>query len=166
MAAVVSVVQNCGSTYSGYANEAAKNISYMLPIDSCTANRSDYPMTIPNAGTKFSYEVYIRCRLDLAPANQVDNFKVWYVGGMPSDHTLTVNSDIVNNYSAPINFQSSKGTRVDFTTKNSEGNSIALNGVLTNVGDYTSYLVFQLEVESTAQTGNHEVDYIIQYDEF
>lgn len=167
MAAVISVVQNAGQSYAGYAQEVAKNISYLLPVDSATANKTAYPMTVPDSGTRYSYEVWIRLRCDLAPSDRVENFLVWYVSGMPgSGYTLTVNSDVVNTYAAPTNFQSTKGTRVDFTTKNAEENSIALNGMLQNVGEYTSWLVFQLEIVSTAPTGSYEVDYIIQYDEF
>lgn len=166
MAAVISVVQNAGQSYAGYAQEVAKNISYFLPIDSATASKNSYPMTVPESGTRYSFEVWIRCRCDLAPNDRVENFLVWYVSGMPgSGYTLTVNSDVVNAYQAPTNFQSIRGTRVDFTTKNAEGSSIALNGTLQNVGDYTSWIIFQLEIISTAPTGSYNVDYIIQYDE-
>ncbi len=167
MSAVISVVQDAGESYAGYAQEVAKNISYFLPIDSATANRTQYPMQLPESGTRYSYEVYIRCRCDLAPNSLVDNFKVWYSSGMPvSGYVITVNSDDVTTYQTPLQNQSARGTRVSFQTKNSEPNSIALSGTLTDVGDYTSWLVFQLEIVDTAPTGNYEVEYIIQYDEY
>jgi hypothetical protein len=166
MAAVISVVQNCGASYGGAVNEVAKSIFYMLPISSCTANKSAYPMSIPDSGTIYSYEVYLRCRCDLAPSSRCENFIAWYNSGMPgSGYKMTVNSDVVNAYEEPVDVLSSKGTRIDFTTKSAEENSIALNGTLQNVGDYTSYLVFQLEVYSTADTGEFDVDWYIQYDE-
>lgn len=166
MAAVISVVQNCGASYGGAANEVAKNIFYMLPISSCTANKNAYPMSVPKSGTIYSYEVYLRCRCDLAPNSLCENFIAWYDSGMPGEgYKMTVNSDVVNVYDEPVDVLSSKGTRIDFTTKATEGNSIALNGTLQNVGDYTSYLVFQLEVYSTADTGDFDVDWYIQFDE-
>jgi len=167
MSAVISVVQNAGQSYAEYAQEVAKEISYLLPIDSATANKTNNPITIPESGTGYSYEVWIRCRCDLAPNDRVENFKAWYDSGMPgSGYTLTVNSSVVNTYNAPADSQSVRGSRVDFTTKNAEGSSIALNGTLQNVGDYTSWLVFQLEVVPSADTGVFGVDYIIQYDEY
>jgi len=167
MSALISVCQDSGESYAGYSQEVAKNISYFLPIDSATANKIAYPMQLPSVGTRYSYELYIRCRCDLTPNSQVNNFKVWYVSGLPTPgYTITVNSGIISTYAAPVDLLSTRGTRIDFTTKNSELNSIALDGTLININDYTSWLVFQLEVLATANTGNHDVDYIIQYDEY
>ena len=166
MSAVISIVQNSGESYAGYSQETAKSIFYFLPIDSSTANKSNYPLQVPDAGTLYSFEAYLRCRCDLAPVTSCDNFKVWYDSGIPvTGYTITVNSDLVSAYEAPIDVLSSRGTRIDFITKNAEGNSIALTGSLVDVGDYTSYLVFQLEVVSTGALGNYNVDFIIQYDE-
>jgi hypothetical protein len=167
MSSVISIVQNAGQSYAGAAQEVAKNISYLIQQDSATVNKTASPMTVPEAGTRYSYEVWIRLRCDLAPNVRVDSIKAWYDSGMPaSGYNLTVNSDVINSYQAPVNIQSTRGTRVEFDTKNSEGNSISLDGTLTDVGDYSSWLVFQLEVLSTAETGNFEIEYTIQYDEY
>jgi len=167
MSAVISVVQNCGENYAGYSQEVAKSISYLLSIDNCTANKNDNPIEIPSIGTNYSYETWIRLRCDLAPNNYINNIKVWYDSGMPaSGYLLTVNDNAINTYQKPVNLVSSQGNRVDFTTKNSEENSIILSGTLSDVGDYTSYLVFQVEVLSTAEPGGYGVDYLIQYDEY
>lgn len=166
MAATIAVVQNWGWASASYYGEVAKNISNMISIDDGMAAKDDYPVRIPLTGTFYSYETWIRCRCDAAPSNFCNNFKAWYDSGMPSPgFLLTVNSSIVNTYQQPVNVQSSRGTRVDFTTKNAEGTSIALDGELVNIGDYTSWLVFQLEVVNTASLGEYAVDYIIQYDE-
>jgi len=166
MSAVISVVQNAGHTYAGAEQEIAKNISNLITIDNASATKTAYPMGVPTVGKNYSFEVWIRCRCDLAPNVKCDNFKAWYDSGMPvSGYNMTVNSDAVSSYVAPIAVESSQGTRIDFTTKTATGNSIALSGDLVNIGDYTSWLVFQLEVLTTADTGNFEVDYIIEYDE-
>jgi hypothetical protein len=166
MAAVISVVQNAGQSYASYAQEVAKNISYLLPIDSATANKTTSPLYLPSEGTIYSYEVYIRCRCDLAPVNYVNNFKVWCDSGLPlSNQILTVNSDDVSVYAAPVNTQSTRGTRADFVNYTDVDNSISLVGNLVNIGDYTSWLVFQLELSAGADTGNFDVEYTIQYDE-
>jgi hypothetical protein len=166
MSALISVVQNAGLVYSGASQEIAKTTSYFLELDSATASKTTNPITLPEAGTKYSYEVWIRCRCDLAPETKCENFKSWYDSGMPvSGYVVTVNSDAVSVYAAPVDVQSSQGTRVNFTTKNSEVDSIDLTGDLENVGDYTSYLVFQLEISSLAAIGSFGADYLIQYDE-
>ena len=166
MSALISIVQNAGHTYAGAEQEIAKNTSNLITIDNASASKLSYPMGIPTVGKNYSFEVWIRCRCDLAPNVKCDNFKAWYDSGMPvSGYNLTVNSDAVSSYVAPIAVESSQGTRIDFTTKTATGNSIALSGDLVNIGDYTSWLVFQLEVLTTADTGNFEVDYIIEYDE-
>jgi len=165
MAGVLTIVQDSGYSSGGYFLEVGKNISSFVTIDNATANKVDYPLQIPAMGTTYSYEVWIRCRCDLAPYVKMENFKVWYSLGIPTGHTITVNSDIISAYTQPVNILSTKGTRVDFTTKNSEGTSIPLTGILTNVGDYTSYLIFQLQVGALATLGSFSVEYILQWDE-
>jgi len=166
MSSVISVVQNSGITYAGAEQEIAKNISYFLTVDNAIASKNAYPLAVPVSGTNYSYEVWIRLRCDLAPNSSVENIKAWYDSGIPAGYTIKVNSDIVSTYQQPVNTESSRGTRIDFTTKNAEGTSIALNGTLVNVGDYSSYLCFQLEVSDTAETGRFSCDWICQYDEF
>lgn len=166
MPATIVVVQNWGWASASYYGEVAKNISNMMPIDDGLASKSEYPLRIPNTGTNYSYETWIRCRCDAAPDIVVNNFKVWYGSGMPTPgYTMTVNSTPVNTYTQPVNTVSTRGTRVDFTDYASEENSIALDGDLTEVGDYTSWLVFQVEIINTAQLGEFSVDYLIEYDE-
>jgi len=166
MSAVISIVQNAGYTYAGSEQEIAKNTSNLITVDNASASKTAYPMRIPTSGKNYSYEVWIRLRCDLAPNSKCDNFKAWYDSGMPATgYNMTVNSDAVITYVAPVAVESSKGTRIDFTTKTGTGDAIALTGDLVDISDYTSWLVFQLEVLATADTGTFEVDYIIEYDE-
>ena len=165
MAATIVVVQDAGESYAGYAQEVAKNIFYMIPIASATANRTLNPMPIPAVGTNYSYEVWLRCRCDLAPVVKCYNFNAWYVSGIPvSGYKVTVNSDIVSAYITPVDSLSAIGNRVDFSGRG-VGSEITINGELTNLGDYSSYLVFQLEVSAGAASGDSEVSWIIEYDE-
>ena len=166
MGAIISVVQDYGVSYSGYASEVAKNVFYLIDVSDGILSRTTNPLRRPEAGSIFSYEVYLRCRLDSPPVTRCYNFKAWYDSGMPAvGQTLKVNSDKVISYVAPVDSESVRGTRVDFTTKNAEGNSIALNGNMTAIGNYSSYLVFQLEIFSTAVLSENSVDMVIQYDE-
>ncbi len=166
MSAVIVLAQDYGSSYAGYSQEVAKNVFYLVTVDDGSVSKTSYPIRIPAAGTAYSYELYLRARCDLAPATKCFNFLVWYLSGtIPSGQGITVNSDAVSEYTAPVNSPSVKGTRVDFTTKNSEVNSIALSGELTGITQYTSYLVFQLSVTSAAEASESEISFIVQYDE-
>jgi hypothetical protein len=166
MAAVISVCQNYGFGSASFNGEVAKNISNFLPIDNGLASKYDYPVRIPLTGVAYSFETWIRCRCDYAPASYCNNFLAWYDTGLPAEgFNITVNSDIVSDYQQPSDSQSVRGTRVNFSEHNSEETAIPLDGILSDVGDYTSWLVFQLEISSDASLGDYSVDYIIQYDE-
>lgn len=163
--AVISLVQNSGETYSGYEQEVAKSIFYLIPVDDATESSVNNPMLVPEAGVYRSFELYMRARCDTAPVTRCFNFKAWYVSGLPGGSEITVNSDTVSTYVAPVQEESTRGTRIDFTTKNAEGNAIDLSGELTAIGEYTSYLVFQLELSSAADIGSKSVEFGFSYDE-
>lgn len=165
MAATIVIAQNYGESYGGYSGEVAKNTFYLIDEDSGILSKETNPLRRPDTGTTYSFEIWLRARCDVAPTTQCFNFKVWYDSGLPSGYTLTANSDEVSSYSAPVDVISTQGTRVDFTTKVSELNSIPLSGTLVNIGDYTSWIVFQLELSPTAVLGDQTVDFILQYDE-
>ena len=84
---------------------------------------------------------------------------------MSGGFDITVNTDEISAYVQPVNIQSSAGSRVSFDTKASAGNSIALDGTLTDIGQYSSWAVFQLEIPAAATSGDNTVLYTIQYDE-
>ena len=167
MASEIVIVQDYGLLYAGYQGaEVAKNLFYFIREDDGTISKSASPVIIPSIGINYSYEVWLRFRCDVAPDTQCYNFKVWYASGMPvTGFTLTVNSDIISTYAQPVDIESSQGTRIDFTTKDAVGNSIDVDGILTEIGDYTSWLVFQLEIEPDAETGNQAVEFYVQFDE-
>jgi hypothetical protein len=167
MAATISICENNGELYNGEpSSETAKLVFYFIRQDDATISPADSPVIIPAIGTNYSFEVWLRARVDVAPDSQCYNFKAWYDSGIPGDgYKVTVNSDIVSSYVQPVNVESVQGTRIDFTTKNSEIDSLSLDGTLINIGDYTSWLVFQLEIDSDADRGSNELVWYLQYDE-
>jgi len=166
MAAIIVLAQAYGTSYSGYEGEVAKNIFYFIDQDSGLLSKTTNPLRVPDAGINYSFEVWLRCRLDFPPASKCFNFKVWYDSGMPaSGFKITTNSDIVDAYVQPVDSPSSVGTRVDFITKNSELDSIPLEGTLKEIGDYSSYLVAQLEISAGAALGDYQISWVLQYDE-
>lgn len=163
MSAVISVCQQSGLGYS--STVVAKNEFYFLPIDSNVETPDDWPIKIPESGTTYSYEVWLFFRCDVAPSQYCKNFKIWCDGSVPSGMKITVNKDAIWNYQTPVNTKSTAGTRDDFSNYTSS-NKLPIAGELNNVGDKTSYIVFQLEVSSFAEQGTYE-DFTVyyQYDE-
>lgn len=164
MSATISIVQNYGTAYPG-STEVAKLIFYFLSTSNATASPVSNAIERPAAGTIYSYEVWIRCRCDAAPDNRCENFKFYYLSGLPATYTLTVNSTDISTYVTSVNTLSTQGTRVDFSAKDSD-NKLSLSGTLQNIADYTSYATFQLNVPSNAVIGSHSVDFKVQYDEY
>lgn len=164
MSSLISVVQNYGSDYGG-GQEVAKSVSNLVSVDNGLVAKNISPLLRPIVGNTYSYEVYIRCRCDIAPDEYCNNFKLYYNSGLgETGISLTVNSDIISTYEQPVNILSTRGSRVDFSTKD-VNDKISLDGELINVGDYTSWAVFQLCVNETADVGFGGLDYTIEYDE-
>ena len=163
MAAVISVCQQSGIGYS--STVVAKNEFYFLPIDSNTETPDDWPLQIPDTGTNYSYEVWLFFRCDVAPSQYCKNFKIWCDGNVPTGMKITINSNAILTYNTPINTESITGNRVDLSNY-TESNKLSVSGELNNIGDKTSYVVFQLEITSAAEQGTYE-DFTIfyQYDE-
>lgn len=163
MAATIVVEQRSGLGYS--ATNVAKNEFYFLPIDSNVEEASDYPLTKPDVGTIYSYEVWLRFRCDVAPDSFCNNFKIWSSGSAPATgQVITVNSNMVEVYIAPANSQSVQGNRANLHSYNS-GSKLAIAGSLANIGDRSSFIVLQLEVASTAVNGIQDYTLYYQYDE-
>ncbi len=164
MSATIVAVQDYGTDYPGYS-EVAKNIFNFVPVDDGTAGKSSNPVIIPDAGTNYSYEVWVRARCDVAPAVRCENFKIWYNSGLSGGFDITVNTDEISAYVQPVNTLSSVGSRVSFDTKSSAGSSIDLVGTLTDIGDYSSWVCFQLQIPAAATSGTYAVLWTLQFDE-
>ena len=150
MSATISVIQQSGEDY-GEGDTVAKNIFYFIAEDANDVSKDNSPVRIPLSGTNYSYEVYLRFRVDVAPDDSVFNFKVWTEDSAPTDIDITVNSDAVSTYAQPVDTQSVRGTRDSLFDYDSILNSISVSGTLENIGDKSDYLVLQEEVLSTAQ---------------
>jgi hypothetical protein len=166
MPATITVVQNSGWVAGTFVAEIAKDISNLISVDDGNETKEDNPLGIPKTGIVRSFETWIRCRCDVAPATSCTNFKSWYLTGLPEEgFTLKVNSSVINTYEQPSELESLQGTRADFTDSVDAGSAINLAGVLINIGDYTSWLVFQLEITKEASPGISSLEYMIEWDE-
>jgi len=162
MSATVVVCQRSGIGYS--AADVAKALFYFLPIDSNIAEPADNPMETPASGTVYSYEVWIKFRVDVAPSTQCNDFKIWTAGSLDTGNNITVNNTDIDTYVAPVNSQSAIGTRADITDYTS-ANKLSITGTLVNINDITDYIVFQLELASTSLAGSKSFTIYYSYEE-
>ena len=127
------------------------------------ANRLANLLTIPAIGYTYSFEKWVRARVDAAPDNGVLNFRVWTDGTVQAG--LTLFTGVTSTGQTPVNTASSHAT-VDGTTY-VEGSKLDWHlTTMTNVGDLTDFLVLQYRVGSGAAAGNAQQEYIYyQYDE-
>jgi len=163
MAAEIEIIKVCGE--AGYETETVVAEVGLKSVDDATTPVADAPITIPAAGTNYSYESWLRFRLKVAPSNKCDNFKIWSNGSpIATGVVATINTSAVTTYSTPVNTQSTQGTRDNFANHDSS-NKISVGGTLINVGDKTDFMVFQLEVSSSASPGDISFTCYYSYDE-
>lgn len=152
MAATIVIVKTYGAGPAG--TEAIDTEFGLKSVDDHATAPEDAAVSIPDAGTNYSYECWMRFKCTAVPSNQCDNFKIWSSGAAVADGlVITVNSDAVNTYATPVNTISTKGTRVDFADKDS-GDKISIVGTLEDEDDETDFSVFQLAVDSSAAPGD------------
>lgn len=163
MAAIIVIAQKSGQPYT--ATEVAKPEFYFLSIDDNIADSIDYPIEISPTKTVYSYEVWLRFRCDVAPDNQVDNFKIWTTGTLPSGQRITINSTAVTEYQEPTDQKSTQGTRTSITDY-TDSNKLSIGGTLTAVGDHSDFMVFQLEVDAGVDPAEYDFTIFYSYDEY
>jgi len=162
MAAVIELVKTYGS--SGSPTTVVVTSPGLLSEDS-NASPIAAPVRVPAAGTEYSYECWLQFRVNTAPDNLCNNFQIWSSGvAVGTGMVITVNSDAVDTYVTPVDTDSAAGSRVDFADKDS-GDKIDIDGDLVNVSDTTDFMVFQLEIDNTAEPGNKSYTVYFSFDE-
>lgn len=150
---------------SGYEIETVVTNPGLKSVDDATTLTTNAPINILPVDTNYSYECWLRFKVDVAPSNLIDNFKIWGDGlTIATGVLLSVNSSAVSTYVTPVDIQSAVGTRIDFINA-IVGAEILLAGELVNVGDETDFLVVQEEVSPSAGAGDVSMVINYSYDE-
>jgi len=148
MSATVQLYVYTG-TDAGTENGPVSGID-LISADNATnslTNRQDNPI---QAGS-YSYEKWIRAKVDGAPDNYVENFKFWTDGDVDPNTTLRVGTTPTG--ATPTDSESSVAT--NDATNYTSGNKMTWHtNRLTSVGETTDFLVLQLEVGAAASAGN------------
>src|SRR5512141_170286 len=150
------------STNAGTESGAQTGISF-LSTDSAnttTTDRQSYPITV---GTN-SYEKWLKLKIDTAPANTVSNFKIWGDGAVMTSTTLNFTGAYVTG-TTPVATTSSIAN-ANFNSYTSAAKGTWDLGTYSVTNATTKFVVFQLQVDSTAGTGNWTQETInYSYDE-
>jgi hypothetical protein len=156
MTATLTLRVNTG-TSPGSLSQAQTGIDLETADNSTNtlANRQSNPITVPSgAASAFSYEKWCLLRVDVAPANFVQNFKAYSAqGGTGGAGTgVTLEGEFaVTSYTTPVTTDRVGATALP-TTSGAAGTWDSSQ--YSSVAQVTKYLVLQLTVLSTASPGN------------
>jgi len=162
--AIIVLEQRYGTDY-GEGALVAKSSFNFLSVDDATLSPTTAPLRIPQTGTQYSYETWLRFRCEYAPLTKVFNFRVWTDGELNTGLNITANNTEVASYREPVDVVSDQGTRIDLVDYASQIVSILVTGELSSVGDKTSYLVLQEEVTTDANPVEESESIYYSYDE-
>jgi len=166
MAATVEIRVSYGSTETVESSDAA-DLNLLSADLGSGETPSNYPITIPQAGTSYSYERWFRAYVSsLGGLTKVKNFRVYANSDAPITGTQ-LNYGQAASYVAPVNTQSSIATSAIPTSEPGENLYIggSSGGEITSAGEYTDYGVLQLAVPSTATLASGSVTITVAWDE-
>ena len=182
MAATFNVAWDFGGTANTPGTVEASLTNLRFNNEDTNDQDTASPITIPTAGTAYSFwkQIYLHCTG--APSVQVDNVQVYTDGTLgwtgctvvSADDTLTHNSGSDAGYdpgqAAVLTTHDTVTAVTDFFTYNSGSTqAIAISesgSVIDAVDEYTNYLALSLQVTSSATQGTQATETITwQYDE-
>lgn len=160
MAATITM-KGCTSTN---AATTADITAIMFRANDSVAVTTANPITIPGAGTAYSYEKWIRWECDVAPDNQCTSFKYWGPNSAPGTG-LVIYAGTTDTGATPVVTDSAVATTQQDTNYTS-GSELSIAGTLVNIDDLTDFLVLQLDVGTTAGVGDMtQQSHYYSYDE-
>lgn len=146
--------QTESAVVTGIDLESADNATNSL------ANRQANPITV---GTN-SYEKWLKLKIDTAPANGVTNFKIWGDGAVDTSTTLKFTSNYVT-YQTGTTATTTIGN-ANFTSYTTDNKATWDTASYSATNATTKFVLFQLQVDSTANAGNWTQETIsYSYDE-
>lgn len=147
--------------------------------DTHTTAGTSNPIVVPTSGTNYSFWVVTRLKATVAPATNLTNIK-WYTDGTNSFGTgvtckmntatgyvqATGTAGTTGNLLNTTNYSTLAGATSDSFTFTS-GSPKSVTGSQASTGQFGDYIVYQIEVGTTANPGPTSVQetFSVQYDE-
>ena len=115
------------------------------------------PIVVPNTGSVFSFEKYLRLRVTQVASNSMSAFGIYFAAFPPEDAGLATASlslyyGVTASYATPINTVSAVATSLCSTNVTIPGAAIAAPA--NAIGSYSGYVVQQLKATAGALGGN------------
>lgn len=152
-------------TNAGTESGAITGIDF-ISADNATnslANRTANPITIPDAGTNYSFEKWLKLRITVAPANSISNIKFWTDGSVAAGTGVKYGTTASG--TTPVQTASSVATN-DATAATSGAKATWDSGSYSSTGLIANFLVLQMSVGTTATQGNWPQEtFYYSYDE-
>lgn len=162
MVAEVEIVEKNGAGGTA-TNKAGQNVHFKAADNSDADFQDD--ITVPGAGSTFSYEKWIRFKFISAPDTQIENLAFYTDGGNNYGTGVSLWAKTSASYSTPTQPASSAGFTDGFTYTESSTLSMGA-GPYTGTGEKGDHVVLCIEVASTASTGVlPEEKFTFTYDE-
>ena len=153
MAATTQINQFTGTNAA--TEQADVSTIYWMSADvvSNTTNRDANPITIPGAGTDYSYENWQQLEITGGTFTSADTFR-HYIDAAPGSGRTIFTSAQTGTPSNPSGTTpvDTNSTIADQAMPTTDPAASTINGSLTGVGS-TGYVVTQLDVASTATAG-------------
>lgn len=153
MAATIRLVKCHGADAATETDLGASPANYLMSENSAGTDFTAHPVTIPGAGSGYSYEAYLRWRCTAAPDTQCTNFKYWGPASSPKTGAdIYVGTVASGSQATPVQTESASATTRQDPNYYSAATALSIAGTLTDVGQQTAYLVQQLWVDSATAT--------------
>lgn len=154
MAATVVITSHHGTTGATTNNVDGTSIRYkQADNDTVDANN---PIPIPGAGTNYSFIKQMRFNATVAPANAINNLKVYSDGGngLGTGMDLLCKTVVVGSFVDPVANASTLVAGQTSVFTYTSGAPLAVSGsIAATTGEFGDYLLSQFSVTTTAGQG-------------
>jgi hypothetical protein len=162
VAATVVIVEKNGA--GGTATDKTSGTIRFKNADDKEVDTNDR-LVVPVSGSDYSYEKWLRFRVDVAPSVDLANLKFYTDGANGFGTGISLYAKAVTNYSTPAEATSTTGYADAFTYTSSAPLSLGA-GPFTSTGEKGDHCVLMLKVDSTAAPGLLSTESLVfQFDE-
>jgi hypothetical protein len=166
MAATVNIVSKHGSTGTTTSNVDGGTVYFRT--DDTDTNDASAPISVPAAGTNYSYIKNFRFAAATTPSNTINNLKVYTDGANGMGTGLSVNVKTSASYVDPTAQTTTQLTSTTDLFTYTSGSPLAVTGSISNpsTGQFGDHVVMQMGVASTAGPGLSAAESVtFSYDE-
>lgn len=167
MPATVKINRHTGSGPTKTDITGINTVANATDTHQTTASGSSNPIRIPSAGTAYSFWVTCRLEVTVTPLGTVNNIR-WYTDGSNTFGTgVTCKVQTATAYTQATGTAGNTGDQLNTTNYPTlagapvnaftyvVGSPLSVSGTMSNpsTGDFGDFVVYQLEVDSTAVPG-------------